>query len=117
MRHLRQLLFVLLSLAIPAQGFAQFVQQQTPCPMTQEVLDLSADMGLMHDCCNDPETAAKTGQPCKTVQPCPSPGQFLPFAGIEVLPQERAASVRFPQLADTLFSFDPAATWRPPAQL
>lgn len=117
MRHLRLILFLLLSLAIPVQGFAQFVPQQTPCPMELGVLDLSADTGLMHDCCNDSETAAKTGQPCKTVQPCPSPGQFLPFAEIEVLPQERAASTRFPLLAETVFSFDPAAAWRPPAQL
>ena len=117
MQQLRLILFVLLSLAIPVQGFAQFVQQQTPCPMALGVMDMTADMGLMHDCCNDAETAAKTGQPCKTVQPCPSPGQFLPFASIEVLPLERATSVRFPHLADTLFSFDPAATWRPPAQL
>lgn len=117
MRHLRLILFVLLSLAIPVQGFAQFVQPQIPCPMELGAMDMSADMGLMHDCCNDPETAAKTGQPCKTVQPCPSPGQLLPFAEVEVLQQERAASVRFPQLADILFSFDPAATWRPPTPL
>lgn len=117
MRHLRLILFVLLSLAIPVQGFAQFVQPQTPCPMELGAMDLSADMGLMHDCCNDPETAAKTGQPCKTVQPCPSPGQLLPFAEVEVLQQEGAASVRFPQLAEILFSFDPAATWRPPTPL
>ncbi|MBT9567973.1 MAG: hypothetical protein IV085_06715 [Thiobacillus sp.] len=117
MRHLRLFLFVLLSLAVPAQGLAQFVQQQTPCPMELEAMGFSADMSTMHDCCNDADTAAKTGQPCKTVQPCPSPGQFLPFAEIEVLPQERAATLRFPPLAETPFSFDPAATWRPPTQL
>lgn len=117
MHRLRLILFVLLSLAIPAQGFAQFAPQQTPCPMAREATGFSADMGAMHDCCNDAETFAKTGQPCKTVQPCPSPGQFLPFSRIELLPPERAASLRFPPLAETRFSSDPAATWRPPAQL
>ncbi|MFP5418588.1 MAG: hypothetical protein ACLGHA_05460 [Gammaproteobacteria bacterium] len=117
MRRLRLILFLLLSLAIPVQGFAQFAQQQSMCPMELGTMNMSADMSLMHDCCNDPETAAKTGQPCKTVQPCPSPGQLLPFAEIAVAQQERATAVRFPQLAETLFSFDPAATWRPPAQL
>lgn len=117
MRRLRLILFLLLSLAIPVQGLAQFALQQKACPMELAAMDMPADMSLMHDCCNDPETAAKTGQPCKTLQSCSSPGQLLFFADIAVLQQERVASVRFPQLAEALFSSDPAATWRPPAQL
>ncbi|OYX29364.1 MAG: hypothetical protein B7Z03_09095 [Hydrogenophilales bacterium 32-62-9] len=76
-----------------------------------------ADAAAMHDCCNDAETAAETGKPCKSAQPCQSVGQFLPFASPDVLPQNLASSVRYPRLADTPFTFDPAATWRPPAQL
>jgi hypothetical protein len=75
-----------------------------------------AESPAMHDCCNDAETAAKTGKPCKGAQPCPSAGQFLPFSDLAVIPQERAPSVRFPHPADVNISFDPAATWRPPAQ-
>jgi len=76
-----------------------------------------ADAAAMHNCCNDAETAAKTGQPCKSGQACQSAGQFLPFSTFGVLPQDEAPPVRFPHLADTVLSFDPAATWRPPAQL
>ena len=80
------------------------------------MMDL-ADAAAMHDCCNDAETAAKTGKLCKSAQPCQSVGQFLPFSAQGILPQGLASSVRFPHFADTLFTFDPAATWRPPAQL
>lgn len=76
-----------------------------------------ADAVAMHDCCNDPETASKTGKPCKSAQPCPSAGQFLPFPEIDALPQNPASSTRYPPLADIPFTFDPAATWRPPTQL
>lgn len=117
MRRLRVFLFMLLSIALPLQGYAHFAAPTPPCPMEQMgVLDM-ADAEAMHDCCNDSETAAKTGKPCKTAQPCQSAVQFLPFSGLDILTQELATSVRFPHLADVLFSFDPAATWRPPAQL
>lgn len=76
-----------------------------------------ADAVAMHDCCNDPETASKTGKPCKSAQPCPSAGQFLPFPEIDALPQNPASSTRYPPLADIPFTFDPAATWRPPTPL
>ncbi len=117
MRRLRVFLFMLLSVALPLQGYASFSVPKPSCPMEQMgVMDM-ADTDAMHDCCNDAETAAKTGKPCKTAQPCQSVVQFLPFSGLDILSQELATSVRFPHLADVLFSFDPAATWRPPAQL
>jgi len=75
------------------------------------------DAGAMHDCCNDAKTAAITGKPCKPAQPCQSMGQFFPIMEQRVLPQNPASSVRFPRFADITFSFDPAATWRPPTQL
>ncbi|MHB1144802.1 MAG: hypothetical protein ACYCZS_07880 [Thiobacillus sp.] len=115
MRRLRVLFFLLLSIAVPLQGYAHFAVPKVPCPMEQTSMMDSADAVAMHDCCNDAETAAKTGSPCKSAQPCQSAGLFLPFPEREVLSQSLASSVRFPQRADSLFSFDPAATWRPPA--
>ncbi len=76
-----------------------------------------AETGAMDDCCNDADTAAKTGKTCKTPQPCQSVGQALPFAELDFLTQDLATSVRFPRLADIAFNFDPAVTWRPPAPL
>ena len=117
MRRLRVFLFLLLSIALPVQGYAQFVVPKMPCPMEQMAKMDGAEAAAMHDCCNDAETAAKTGKPCKSAQPCQSAGQFLLFSALGVLPQDQAPSVRFPHLADILFSFEPAATWRPPVQL
>lgn len=70
-----------------------------------------------HDCCNDADAAAKTEKPCKSAQSCQSIGQILPITELGVLPHDSASSVRFPRLADFTFTFDPAATWRPPDQL
>lgn len=117
MRRLRLILFVCLSLVIPLQGLAQFTQLQAPCPMKQGMDNPTADTGSLHDCCNDAETAAKTGQPCKTAQPCSTSGQFMPFSAPEDWYQPPADAVRYPHLADSLFPYDPADLWRPPTQL
>lgn len=117
MRFIRVFLFVLLSIALPVQGYAHFVVPKVPCPMEPMAMMDMADAAAMHDCCNDAETAGKTGKPCKSAQPCQSVGQFLPFPELDALPQGLVSSVRFPHLADSLTSFDSAATWRPPAQL
>jgi hypothetical protein len=117
MRFFRTCLFVLLSIALPLQGYAHFVVPKVPCPVEPMAMMDMADAAAMHDCCNDAEKASKTGKPCKSAQPCPSVGQFLPFPELEALPQSLASSARYPRPADITFTFDPAATWRPPAQL
>lgn len=76
-----------------------------------------ADDAAMLDCCNDAETAAKTGQACKAGQLCHAGGQFFQVTPFGVLFQEAVPAVRFPHLAEVMFSFESAATWRPPAQL
>ena len=70
-----------------------------------------------HDCCNDADTTAKTGKACKSGQPCQSAGSLFLLTGLGDLPHAPAPAVRFPRFADIAFSFDPAATWRPPTQL
>ena len=77
---MRAFLLLLLCLTIPVQGVVAAHAFKTPCPMEQmghmDMADSdsadndSADM----DCCNDPVTAAKTGQLCKVGQECPSGG-------------------------------------------
>lgn len=114
MRRFRTFLFLLLSIAVPLQGYAHFAMPKAHCPMEQAAMMNAAD-AVAHDCCNDADTAAKTGKACKSGQPCQSVGSLLPVTGLGDLPRDLAPAVRFPRLADIAFTFDPAATWRPPA--
>src|SRR3569623_2914636 len=116
MRLFRTFLFILLSVALPIQGYANLALPKRHCPMESATMN-KTDADAMHDCCNDAKTAAKTGKPCKPAQPSQSMGQFFPITEQGVLPQASASSVRFPHFVDITFSFDPAATWRPPTQL
>jgi hypothetical protein len=116
MRRFRKFILVLLAIAFPLQGYASFALPKINGPMESAMMNM-ANAGVMHDCCNDAETAAKTGKPCKSAQPCQSAGQILPISELDALPQGSASSVRFPRLAGFTLSFDPAATWRPPTQL
>lgn len=116
MRRLRVFLFLLLSIVVPLQGYAHVALPEACCP-TERMAMTDAEVEAVHDCCDDADTAAKTGKTCKAGQFCQSMGSLFPFSGIDVLAQELAPSIRFPHLADIPFSFDPAATWRPPAQL
>src|SRR3569833_930811 len=116
MRLIRTFLFILLSVALPIQGYANLALPKRHCPMESATMNMT-DAGAMHDCCNDAKTAAKTDKPCKPAQPCQSMGQFFPIKEQGVLPQNPASSVRFPRFADNTKTKDPAATWRPPTQL
>ena len=113
MRRFRTFLFLLLSIAVPLQGYAHFVLPAAHCPMEQAAM-MDAAEGAAHDCCNDADPAGKT---CKSGQACQSVGSVLPVAGLGDLPHDPAPAVRFPRFADIAFTFDPAATWRPPSQL
>jgi hypothetical protein len=70
-----------------------------------------SDMNV-HDCCPDAGAAKQTE---KTCQSCQTLGSFLPISAHLLLSQNPAVAVRFTHPADTAFSFEPAATWRPPA--
>ncbi len=83
MRKFRLFLLTLLCLSIPLQGIAGVCMAASPCPMDQEMMAMSADIGheaaMEHDCCNDADTFAKTGKMCKTGQDCQVVSQFLAF--------------------------------------
>jgi hypothetical protein len=114
MRRLRVFLFLLLSIAVPLQGYAHFAQPLVPCPMEDTAMMALVDAADAHDCCDD----AETGKACKSGQPCQTGGQhFSVFSTLDVLSQEPVPATRFPRIAADMFSFDPAAAWRPPAQL
>lgn len=90
-----------------------------PCPMDHGgspsmVLDDAAQ--ALGDCCNDAETAAKTGKLCKTDTPCGSSSAFVP--GALPAPMD-LASATDPAiaLAARVASTDPSGVWRPPSLL
>jgi hypothetical protein len=115
MRRLRVFLFLLLSLAVPLQGYAHFAQPLVPCPMEITAMMAMVDADAAHDCCD--ESGSQTGKTCKSGQPCQTGGQhFSVFSTLDVLSQEPVPATRFPRIAANMFSFDPAAAWRPPAQ-
>lgn len=68
------------------------------------------------DCCNDAETFAKTGQVCKSGQECNVGVQGLTSFPVTAS-MTPASAASFPALAVFFRSFEPAALWRPPAQL
>jgi hypothetical protein len=112
MRRLRVFLFLLLSLAVPLQGYAHFAQPLVPCPMEGSAMMALVDAADAHDCCDD----AETGQACKSGQPCQTGGQHFSVVTFGLLPQEAVPATRFPHIAADMSSFDPATAWRPPAQ-
>jgi hypothetical protein len=114
MRRLRVFLFLLLAIAIPLQGYAHFAQPLVPCPMEATAMMAMVDADAAHDCCDEGDGTRKV---CKSGQPCQTGGQhFSVFSTLGVLPQLPVPATRFPRIAAFAFSFDPAATWRPPAQ-
>ena len=115
MRRLRVFLFLLLSIAVPLQGYAHFAQPLVPCPMEVATMMAMVDADAAHDCCD--ESDSQTRKACKSGQPCQAGGQhFSVFSTLGLLPQESVPATRFPHIAADMFSFDPAAAWRPPAQ-
>ncbi len=71
----------------------------------------------VHDCCDEADQTPDGGQPCKPGQPCPLLAKLFPMTSLSVAAQEPAPATVFPRVTEAVSSFDPAATWRPPAQL
>lgn len=113
MRRLRVVLFLLLSLAVPLQGYAHFAQPLVPCPMEGSGMMALTDAAAAHDCCDEPESS---GAPCKSSHLCQTGGQHFSAVTLAVLPQEQVTATHFPHVAADIPSFDPPTAWRPPAQ-
>jgi len=112
-RPMRTFLALLLCFTLAIQSNANAHVFKQPCPMeqgTQAAMDMAAAAG---DCCNDADTAAKTGKLCKTGQSCSVPvvGAIasLPLPALIV-----AASCPVPTARLVTLSFDLVAVWRPP---
>jgi hypothetical protein len=115
---MRGLVLILLCLALALQGPVQARVVKTPCPMDQSehavAMDAGATLPMQDDCCNDADTFAKTGKPCKTGQECQAsnPGLLVRPAQFPV-----AQPAYQPVLVVERFAPPdrPASVWRPPA--
>jgi hypothetical protein len=110
-RHMRRWWACFLTLTFLWSGVVAPVLAAVPCPMAAQMM-----AGEMPDadCCNDAETFAATGQPCKTSAQCPAPAVTLP--AVLCVSTVRAATIE-PAGADP-GEPPPApddAIWRPPA--
>lgn len=116
MRILRLILLAFMCVAIPLQGIAAMRSSITPCPMEQRQAQEVTDMDMHiadHDCCNDEETAAKTGKMCKTGQECQT-GQMISVLLPEMV-SPSPSSDNYSPLVLSARSFDTSNVWRPPA--
>lgn len=96
-------------------------QSDRPAPLQVEpdadvhpISHASATSASGHDCCNDADTAARTGQLCKMGQECTAPMTYLlPPSMLQLdVASQRNCIASFPI---PLHTRPPAAVWRPPS--
>lgn len=85
------------------------------CPMDDSGTVMTPGAGHSHDCCNDAETAAKTGNRCKTGQDCQVVHPLMLPATVTLSPAP-AAPLLIPTAEHRFPSSDPTGVWRPPTQ-
>jgi hypothetical protein len=132
-RRLIAITLSLLCVVLPLRAVADAVAANSNhCPMMQAQSDQDAPAqaehhanghpsshaqetaAASHDCCNDADTAARTGQLCKMGQDCTAPMTYLlPPATL----QQGVTTQRtfFASHHITLHNRPPAAVWRPPS--
>jgi len=113
---MRTFVVFLLCFAIALQGVAGVRTAEKPCPMSQmaEATAVDETVEATADCCNDAETAARTGKHCKYDMPCQLAGAgVLPTSGFRAFPPPSTAPV--PALVVLNVSFEPSGVWRPPS--
>lgn len=108
----------LFCLSIAFQGISSTHVFDKPCPMEQDMEQgmypgMMGNSGGASDCCNDAETAAKTGKLCKTGQECSLSQVFIVVPSQS--PDQKPLATT-PIVASNLFHplFNPSDIWRPP---
>lgn len=113
---MRVLLALLLCFTLAFQGNVNAQAFSTPCPMGHDGGPSASAHEMVQaegDCCNDADTAAKTGQLCKTDMPCGTSSAFgLPSFHAHVPSAQASAPV--PALTAPIAASDPSGVWRPP---
>lgn len=114
---MRRLILLMLCLALPLQGWAGLRSAELPCSMEEMVAAQPAEgtVSALPECCNDAETAALTGQLCKSGQECQVPTHWVAGAAAALA----QAAPGFAPIARLAPPPPPGAltlVWRPPAQ-
>jgi len=102
-------------LVLTLQGAAQASFVEKPCPMQKagHVHAVHASNSA-HDCCNDADTAAKTGKSCKTGQACPAAGAWL-MSSLQLCSFSPTTVPLVSSPEPFPLSIHPGGQWRPPA--
>ncbi|WP_445398296.1 hypothetical protein [Zobellella sp. An-6] len=111
----RTFLALIITFFVAFQGIAAPRVAMLPCPMEHEQpaspMAMSAED---HHCCNDADTQADTGEPCKTDMPCGSSGSCL-FAPVNLTASPPPATEPAGHPLLQLRSREPSSVWRPPS--
>jgi hypothetical protein len=112
----RTIVLLVVCLTLALHGTVQARGVHKPCPMGQSEHAATADATApaQEDCCDDADTAAKTGKPCKTCAECqaPNPGALAAQSHPRIAP----ALPHPKRTIEALIPADnPAGVWRPPA--
>lgn len=111
---MRAFLTFLLCLAVAFQGVANAHAFKQPCPMEQGMDVVAMDAASpADDCCNDADTAGRSGEPCKSGQECGVAHAFVVISH-QLAARAPAARLIAPTGEFAPPSFDPSAVWRPP---
>jgi hypothetical protein len=116
MQWARLVLILLLSVTVPVYGAAALnIVERKPCPL-QSADSASAMKASTHPCCQDSETAAKTGKPCKSGQECGT-GTLSQIIPLKFSSPKPARHLVLPVVNTHFPSCPPSGVWRPPAAL
>ncbi len=112
---MRALWITLLCVTLPFAAVARTMDAiKIPCPMqpAHQAMAPSAQ-SVTGTCCNDADTTAKTGKPCKAGQECQtSPAVTLLPPAVTSAP---SLASRITATAPITPKLHPAGIWRPPA--
>lgn len=104
-----------LCLMLALQGAVQASVVEKPCPMKRAGHAHAMHAGhTAHNCCNDADTAAKTGKACKTGQACSAAGAWLTSWQDLPLCQPSIVSL-VSSFQPFVLRIDSGGRWRPPA--
>lgn len=117
MNVIRLLLILLVSLALPVNGYAALTQTDvSPCCPMQQDQDMASMAAGQACCCHHGDSGNQHGKPCKCDQMCKTANPFQAVAAKPVflpLPQWQP----LPQSSVRVISFDSSGVWRPPRLL
>jgi len=117
MFSLRRILVILLSLALPLNGWAA-IRLASPCPMQAVSASAHAEMAEMKgSCCNEhAKDLNKTSNPCKSGQECQTGTLYFASAPVQTAALPRSTSLVILPVT-RLAARMPATVWRPPLTL